>query len=164
MTCWNGGHRLQDAMRTEKIEFILAQHPWMENECTFADIVLPSNTKIEEEDIGIDIFSGSYNSIFYEGQAIDPVGESKSDYEIVGEIAKKLGLYNEFTEEKSIEDWVKIGFETSGVQEISTYENFLEKEYVMVPTAPDWESDPAGLYHFYKDPEHNPINHPTGKI
>ncbi len=76
MTCWNGGHHFQDALRSEKIEFVLAQHPWMENDTIFADIVLPANTKIEEEDLGIDIFTGSYNSLFYEGQAIEPIGES----------------------------------------------------------------------------------------
>lgn len=164
MTCWNGGHRFQEALRSEKIEFVLAQHPWMENECTYADIVLPANTKIEEEDIGTDIFSGSFNSIFYEGQAIKPVGDSKSDYEIVGEIAKKLGMYEAYTDNKTIDDFIEIGYMNSGVQEFASYEQFREKDYVMVPTAPDWEDEPAGLYNFWKDPENNPLLTPTGKI
>ena len=43
-----------NAMRSPKIEFILIQHPWLENDCLFADIILPVNTKFEEEDIGAD--------------------------------------------------------------------------------------------------------------
>ena len=31
-----------------------------------------------------------------EEQAIEPMGESVSDYEAVGEVAKKLGLYEEY--------------------------------------------------------------------
>ncbi|MCB2180317.1 molybdopterin-dependent oxidoreductase [bacterium] len=164
MTCWNGGHRMQRALQDEDIEFVVAQHPWMENECIFADIILPINTKLEEEDIGIDIFSGSWNHIFYEGKSIEPIGESLSDYEAVGEVAKKLGLYEEYTKGNSIEDWIKLGYETSGVQEIAPYEQFRDKEYVMVPTDPDWEDLPAGMVDFLNDPDNNPIDTPSGKI
>ena len=49
-----------------KIEFILVQHPWMENDCLFADISCPSNTKFEEEDIGADNISLSVQQIYLE--------------------------------------------------------------------------------------------------
>ncbi len=164
MTCWNGGHRMQDALRGEKIEFVLAQHPWMENETIFADIVLPVNTKIEEEDIGVDLFSGQFNTVFYEGKAVEPIGESLSDYEAVGEIAKKLGLYDAYTQGCSVEDWIHAGFDHSGIQEMTDYKEFREKEYFVVPTAPDWEKDPPGMIDFYEDPEGHPLQTPTGKI
>ena len=38
-------------MRSPDIEFMWAQHPWIENDATLADIVLPVNTKLEEDDI-----------------------------------------------------------------------------------------------------------------
>ena len=96
-TCWNNTNRVHQALRDPKMEFIIAQHPWMENECVFADIVLPTNTKFEQEDIGVDQFSGQFGALLYEGQSIKPIGESKSCYEAVGEIAKKLGLYEKYT-------------------------------------------------------------------
>ena len=52
-TCWNDG-KLSDGHPHRKIEFILIQHPWMENDCLFGDIILPSNTIFEEDDIGTD--------------------------------------------------------------------------------------------------------------
>ena len=84
--------------RSPKIEFILAQHPWLENDCLFADIILPVNTKFEEEDIAADNMSGQYRILLHEKQCIEPLGESKSDYEIVCLIAEKLGLLKEYTE------------------------------------------------------------------
>ena len=44
-------------------------------------------------------------------QAMKPIGESKSDYEIVLEIARKLGMYEEVTEGKTIEEWIKYFFD-----------------------------------------------------
>ena len=34
-TCWNDGNAFHRAIRTPKIEFILVQHPWLENDCHF---------------------------------------------------------------------------------------------------------------------------------
>lgn len=163
-TCWNGGNKMIEALRSPKIECIVAQHPWMENDCLFADILLPINTKLEEEDFHVDQFSGQFNHVFYEGQCIESIGESKSDYEAVGEVAKKLGLYEAYTEGKTIEDLIKSGFEQSGIADKISYEEFRQKQYYMVPTAEGWEDDPAGFELFYKDPENNPLQTPTGKL
>ena len=43
-----------------------------------------------------------FQSICFQKQAIQPIGESKSDFEVVLEIAKKLGKYEEVTEGRSI--------------------------------------------------------------
>jgi len=163
-TCWNGGNETTEAMRNPKIECIIAQHPWLENDCLFADIILPVNTKPEEEDIGVDIGSMQYCLIFPEPKCIEPVGESKSDYEVVCEVAKKLGLYEEVTEGKTVEGWIKQGYETSGVQDLVSWEELSEKGYYVVPARADWEKDPAGMIDFYNDPEGNPLTTPTGKI
>ena len=64
ITCWNDSNYYIKALRNPKIEFILAQHPWMENDCLFADIILPVNTKFEEEDINVDNMSGQCQRYF----------------------------------------------------------------------------------------------------
>ena len=125
----------------------------MENDCLFADIILPSNTKFEEEDIGNDMFSGQFVTFFIEDKCIEPIGESKSDYEIVCLVAEKLGLLEEYTEGKCVEEWIKFGFDNSGVQNMISWEEFKEKGYFVVPTDPKWEKYPAGMYDFYNDPE-----------
>ncbi len=109
-TCWNDGNAFHHAMRSEKIEFILVQHPWMENDSIFADIILPSNTKFEEDDIGADHWPVQYNCVYLEEKCIEPRGETMSDYEIVGAIADKLGYLKEYTEGKSIRGMDKTWF------------------------------------------------------
>jgi len=164
VTCWNDGNRMIKAFRSPKIEFILAQHPWLENDCLFADIVLPVSTKFEQQDIATDTFSGQFHTIFPEEKCIEPIGESRSDWEIACMIAERLGLLEEYTDGKSVEEWIKTGFEASGVQDKISWEEIKEKGYYVIPTAPDWEQDPAGLIKFYQDPERNPLKTPSGKV
>jgi molybdopterin guanine dinucleotide-containing S/N-oxide reductase-like protein len=164
-TCWNDGNRTIEAMRSPKIECIVVQHPWLENDTLFADIILPANTKLEEEDILI----GSapclqYNAITIEGQCIKPIGESKSDYEIVGEIAKKLGKYHEYTEGKTTKEWMKYFYEYLGLKDYVSWGKLNEKGYYVIPRAPDWEKDTPGLRLFYEDPERYPLKTPSGKL
>jgi len=164
-TCWNGGNETIDAMRNPKIECVVAQHPWLENDCLLADIILPANTTLEVEDIVANMRGGTqFQSVALQWQAIKPIGESKSNNEVVCEIAKKLGLYEEYTEGKSVEDLEKHVFDILSLQDFINWDDFKEKTYFVFPTAEDWESDPPGLRKFYEDPEANPLPTPTGKL
>ena len=92
------------------------------------------------------------------------MGESKSDYESTLEVAKKLGMYENVTGGETIEDKIRRGFEGSGIQNRISYDEFLQKECYIVPTAKDWENDKAGFQRFYEDPERFPLSTPSGKI
>jgi molybdopterin guanine dinucleotide-containing S/N-oxide reductase-like protein len=164
-TCWNHGNRIVEAFRSPKIECFVAQHPWLENDCLLADIVLPANTNLEVDDVGAILIHGvEVPNITLQRQAIEPIGESKSDYEVVLEVAKKLGKYDEVTQGKTIEEWIKYWFDSQGFAEAVSWEEFQEKGYCVFPTAKDWEKDPAGLFEFYKDPEAHPLKTPSGKL
>jgi trimethylamine-N-oxide reductase (cytochrome c) len=165
-TCWNDGNRTMAAMRSPKIECIVAQHQWLENDCLAADLILPVCTQIELNDIctnsrfGEDIQSGGLQR-----QAIEHIGESKSDYEVILEVAKKLGVENEVSEGRSIEEWIFYMFEEGyKFADSVSWEEFDEKHYFCFPTVPDWKEDPPGLRLFYEDPVKNPLDTPTGKL
>ncbi|MFC1869381.1 molybdopterin-dependent oxidoreductase [Thermodesulfobacteriota bacterium] len=164
VTCWNGGNKCIDAFRAPKIEFIVAQHIWLENDCLFADLILPVRTKFEELDIGVDGLSGQYRTINYEGQCIEPLGESKGDWDVALMVAERFGLKEKLTEGKSIEDWMKVGFEHSGCKDLISWDKFKENEYYVVPTDPTWSKDSPGFLDFYNDPDKHPLTTPTGKI
>jgi anaerobic selenocysteine-containing dehydrogenase len=164
ITCWNDSNAYIKALRSPKIEFVLAQHPWFENDCMFADIVLPINTKFEEDDIAVDSGNGQYSVIMDEKKCVEPIGESVSDYEAVCMIAEKLGLLENLTGGKTVNDLVSLGFESSGLKKIMTYKEFKEKGYFVVPTDPKWKDHPAGLIKFYEDPKNNPLETPTGLL
>ena len=164
VTCWNAGNDYANAVRQHDIEFMLAQHPWLENDCLFADVILPINTMLEEDDIGSDLFSGQMNLFFPEEHCIEPLGESLSDYEAVCKIAERLGLLEAYTGGRSVEDLIKIGYECSGAADKVSWADLQRKGYWVVPPLEGWEDIPAGLIEFYNDPVKHPLTTPTGKI
>jgi anaerobic selenocysteine-containing dehydrogenase len=164
ITCWNDSNSYIKALRSPKIECIVAQHPWLENDCQFADIILPVNTKLEELDTTEDIENGQIWLVLHGAKCVEPVGESKSDYEAVCMIAEKLGLLEKYTGGKTAEEWVKICFENSGIQDAITYEEFERKGYFVIPTDPEWNKYPAGLKEFHDYPDDHRLKTPSGKI
>jgi len=143
----------------------VAQHPWMENECLYADIVLPANTTLEVEDIVTTVRQGPhFASVSIQEQSIQPIGESKSDYEIVAAIAEKLGYGDEFTGNMSTYDLQKIVFDAMKMDKLTTWEDFYEKKTYVYKTATDWEDDPPGFRKFYEDPKNNPLQTPSGLL
>ncbi|MEM2169365.1 MAG: molybdopterin-dependent oxidoreductase [Candidatus Bathyarchaeia archaeon] len=176
LTCWNSGFEYAEAYRSPKIEFILAQSPWLENDCLFADIILPVTTPLEEEDYGSTIvYNTQHANAFYSGKCVEPIGESKSDFEICCMIAEKLGpeigtpdLLDKFTNgKKNLEEWAREMWEESGLSLLIGFEEIKEKGYYIIPLSPLWndlEKVPPGLRRFYEDPDDNPLETPSGKI
>jgi anaerobic selenocysteine-containing dehydrogenase len=162
-TCWGHGNRVAEGMQHPSIECVVVQHPWLENDTLFADIILPVNTKLEEQDFGIDRDS-QYFSVFLEDKSLEPVGESKSDYEAVCEVAKAMGLFGEFTKGKTIEEWIRTAYELSRVKDLVSWEELREKSYYVVPIAPDWDQDKPGMRAFVEDPQANPLQTPSGLL
>jgi trimethylamine-N-oxide reductase (cytochrome c) len=175
LTCWNGGFEFAEAYRSPKIEFILAQSPWLENDCIFADLILPVTTPLEEEDICFaEAWNTQYIYVANSEKCVEPIGDSRSDYEICCMIAEKLGpaigipdLLQRFTEGRDVEGWKKAMLEDSGASTLISLEELKEKGYYLIPPHPQWNDlkvFPPGLRPFYEDPERNPLSTPSGKI
>jgi len=161
-TCWNDGNTLIKAFRSPKMELIIAQQPWLENDSLYADIILPITTVAEEGDI--QRCPQENEVLFLQKKSIEPVGESKSDYHAVGEIAKKMGVYDKYTGGKTDQEWIKAGWEKSGVTELVSWEKLQQNQYFVVPNRVDVSKEPPGLANFYKDPKSNPLETPSGLI
>jgi len=165
ITCWNGGNETELSLRSPAIEIIVSQHPWLENDCLYSDIILPANTSLEVDDIVTNIRQGiPQPNIMIQEKAIEPIGESKSDFEIVVEVAKQVGLDETITEGFSVEDMQKRIWEHSGGDKLIPWNDFCEKQYWMYSTAEDWEKDPPGFRKFYEDPENNRLGTKSGKL
>ena len=167
ITCWNHGNWTIDAFQHPKIECVVAQHPWLENDCLYADIILPANTTLEVEDIVTNTRQGPhFQSVTIQEQAIQPIGESKSDYEIVLAIAEKLGMGEKFSEGKTTRDLQKdvLRYHGHGRAHDILGRVLRKRSTTSIPTAKDWENDPPGFRKFYEDPEKNPLPTPTGKL
>lgn len=170
VTCWNDGFRFVRAMRDPKIECIVAQQPWLENDCILADIILPVQTKFELEDIADDTSGGVFCSVFHEYPACPPVGESLDDFDCVAEVARKISpeIYNAYTNnDKPKERVLELFYQGSGVAHLDVDDDFHKKDIFVLPCVPniqDFDINPPGLRRFAEDPENNPLSTPTGKL
>ena len=126
----------------------------MEGETRFADIILPACTNFERWDIGDWAHASGYGMhkfeqcnhrlIVLEQKCIEPLGDSKSDYEIFSLLADKLGVGDLYTEGGHTElDWVRRIFDASDLPKRISWEDFLEKGYYLVPVPEDHEATPA---------------------
>lgn len=172
-TSLNNGNEFLDALKSPTLEFYLMEIPWFENEARYADLVLPVSTKFEVTDIGNDNDAGQWSSIIYEEAAIDPVVDSKSDWEIACAVAERLerfggryeGLHSIVSHDKSVEELVRVGYENCGIPpERQDFERFKQQGYELIPTKADWQEDPTGLEIFNEDAEAWPMSTPSGKI
>jgi anaerobic selenocysteine-containing dehydrogenase len=147
-------NRYVKAYREGQIPFVVNQSIWMEGETRFADIILPACTNFERWDIGDWAHASGYGMhkfeqcnhrlIVLEQKCIEPLGESKSDYEIFSLLADKLGVGDLYTEGGHTElDWVRRIFDASDLPQRISWEEFAEKGYYLVPVPEDRESTPA---------------------
>ncbi|MDR0850979.1 MAG: molybdopterin-dependent oxidoreductase [Clostridiales Family XIII bacterium] len=170
VTCWNDGFRIVKAFRDPSVECIVAQQPWLENDCILADIVLPVQTKFELEDICEDNGSGVISCAYHEQPACPPVGESLDDFDCVAEVARKLGedIYNAYTGNKMPKEKVlELFYQGSGIVPLDPNDDFHKKGIVVFPCVPDiqdFEKYPPGLRTFADDPEAHPLTTPSGKL
>ena len=141
ITCWNAGNDYVKAMRHPDIEFMFAQHPWLENDCLMADIILPVNTKLEEDDIAGDIFDEHAATCCSPSRSASSrsVRATATDYEIAVMLSERLGLKEEYTGGKTIAELVERGYETSRCEDLISWEELNEKGYYAVPTDNGWE-------------------------
>lgn len=168
VTCWNDGFRFVKAMQSPEIECVVAQHPWLENDCLLADIILPVCTQYEMEDIGEDTGCGIFTSVYHARQACDVVGEAKNDFDCVAEVAKKLGkeYYMAYTDdEMPVERVIEAFYFGSGVAHMDKDDAFHKDDVFVQPSSDTVLKDvPPGLRGFHDDPEKNPLTTPTGKL
>ena len=167
VTCWNDGFRFVKAMRSPDIECIVAQHPWLENDCYLADIILPVATKFEMDDICDDHNGGILTSVFREHPACPPVGESLNDLDCVAAVAKKISedVYQAYTgNEKAMERVIELFWRGSGVAHLDLDDEFHNKDIFVLPVDPKIKDVPPGIRPFAEDPEANPLSTPTGKL
>jgi trimethylamine-N-oxide reductase (cytochrome c) len=134
--------RFVDMYRHESLDFVVNQSIWMEGEAQFADIILPACTSFERWDISEVGNSGGYihhntdqlnhRLAVFQHKCIEPLGESKSDYQIFTEILNRMGLGAMFTEGCTDLDWCKRVFESSDVAKHITWKEFLKKGYFVI--------------------------------
>jgi len=154
-----GGNRLNQCADINKgvralkeLEFVVVQDQFLTPLARFADIVLPASTHLEREDIQIPHVQGNY--LIYNRKVIEPLGESKSDLEILTALAERLGCtsFSDKTEQGWLEELTHgapVSYKTLRSQGVYRYEQ-------PAPQVP--------LQVFVADPSGSPLPTPSGKI
>jgi len=148
--------------QSPKLEFVVNQDCWWHGETGFADIILPACTNLERSDISEWSNCGGYGAhgqsgcnhrvIVYMKKCIEPLWESRPDYDIFVELAERLGFKEEYTEGNSWEDWINKVYNASSLPEYISYEDFKKKGYFVVPFPKDYKATPT-LRWFYEGRE-----------
>ena len=168
---WAGGnpfHHHQDLNRMARAwarpDTVIA-HEWCWNALAkHADIVLPYATTLEREDIAITPRDGF---LVYMEKAVEPVGQARSDYEILSGIAKHMGVGDAFTEGRDARDWITHIYDHSRQR--------CAEADIHIPTLPElrrsrWfeiapPDEPDVIFRdFHTDPEAHPLKTPSGRI
>ena len=167
----NDSNRYVKAYRTDKLPFVVNQSIWLEGEAKFADILLPACSSFERWDISEFGGTGGYalhgqtqmnhRVVLMQHKCIEPLGESKADYQIFTELASRLDLGTYFSEGMTDLDWVKRMFDASDLPKHISWKAFLKKGYFVVPPPAEEQRDPPSLRWFYEGKKKNvPEPHP----
>ncbi|MBU2498374.1 MAG: molybdopterin-dependent oxidoreductase, partial [Proteobacteria bacterium] len=147
-------NRYVKAYQTDRLPFVVSQSIWFEGEAKFADIILPACTNFERWDISefancSGYIADSYTQVSHrvislQKKCIEPLGESKSDYDIFAFMAKRLGLWGPYTAGGMTDlDWVKKYFDATDLPKYISWEDFFKKGYFVVPMPEDYKPTPA---------------------
>lgn len=149
----NQGSDIQKNIKAfEKLEFAVSHEVFMTPTARYCDVILPSTTFLEREDV----IYGSGNYLLYSRKVVEPLYESRNDYDIFCELARRLGFYDKFSENRSADEWLEFLLQKSEVEDIEAFRSnglYLGRDQNRV-----------GLAEYIKDPAANPLDTPSGKI
>ena len=137
----------------KQLDFIVVQDPFLTPTAKLADIVLPICTDLERTDI---VTSWGYDlHLFYSQQSVDKIGESRTDYWVFSELAKRLGFFEVYTEGRTEEDWINYLLRKSNLDT-----RVLEREGVL-----RLDAEPrVALSEFRDDPSTHALKTSSGLI
>ena len=140
-------------------EFIVTSDIYMTPSAKYSDIVLPTCTFFEQNDLVPPWGFGQH--IFLSQKVVEPLYGSLTEYEWMSKLAAELGIEQEFTEGRTQDEWVKW---------------MIAESKKLDPKFPSYEEmQKNGVYKFeditlirfadqIKDLKNNPFETPSGKI
>ena len=126
-----------------------------------ADIVLPCTMTLEREDIG---GNGNDPLLVAMHQIAEPYGQSRDDYWIFSELARRLGAEQAFTEGRTAREWLAHLYEPTRLglgPNAPDFEAFWRAGSLDMPQR---EDDGGNLRRFRTDPIAHKLGTPSGKV
>jgi biotin/methionine sulfoxide reductase len=147
----------------QRPETIIVQEAFWNPAARHADIVLPATTTMERNDIQAGDAERSWVAMH---KVVEPVGQAKNDYDILADLAARLGFGPAFTEGRDEAAWLRHLYDTvaecahkMGVN-TPDFDTFWTTGMFEFPAVPPR----ALLGDFIADPVKNPLRTASGKI
>jgi Anaerobic dehydrogenases, typically selenocysteine-containing len=157
-------NRTAEILRDEsKVEFIVVQDNFMTSSALFADVILPACTQFEMW--GVEDGWKYGDEVILQPKLVEPPGECKSDYRICADLAERLGIGTSFTKGRDEKAWVQFcleEFRRTRFPDLPSLDQFIDQNlgaWTRPVTHPT-----IAFADFRSDPEHFPLNTPSGKI
>ncbi|EMT6576887.1 dimethyl sulfoxide reductase subunit A [Providencia rettgeri] len=148
-----------------KCEMIVGIDHFMTASAKYCDILLPDLMPTEQEDLIPSESAGNMSYMILGQPATSAKFERKPIYEILSEIAKRLGpdVEQKFTEGRTQHEWIKYLCEKSRERfpDMPTYEE-MKTVGIFKHKCPD--EHVIGFKDFRDNPQANPLKTPSGKI
>jgi len=148
-----GGDIRKNMAAFERLDFAITHEVFLTPTARYCDVVFPTTTAFEKEDIGIP-WAGNY--LLYKPQIVPPLGQARSDYDILSELADRLGFGPAFSEGRSAAAWIEHFIANSEIPDPLAFRE------TGIYLAADQER--VGLADFAADPAHHPLSTPSGKV
>jgi len=158
-------NRTAEILRDDsKCEMIVVHENFMTPSARFADILLPGTINLEENDFTVSEAASEMAYAIFEQKVIEPLFESRDIYTVCADVAKRLGVGEQFTEGRTREQWLQYLLDQSrpGLPDLpATLEEAWKLGVLKV-------KNPGPPYVAFKtfrdDPVANPLATPSGKI
>lgn len=167
---WCGGnpfHHHQDLFRLRRAftrpDTIIVHEPFWTSSARQADIVLPSTTTLERNDIGCGRNDPYMTKM---AKAIEPIGLSRNDYDIFVGLAERLGVGHAFSEGRDELGWLRHIYEEWRASlrdrvELPSFEQFWSTGEIELPSLLPHQ---VMFSEFHEDPGGAPLITPSGTI
>ena len=136
--------------------FTIVHERFFTDTCKYADIILPATTSVEHDDI---YNSYGHYTIGTGYKLIEPIGESRSNWQVIAELAKRMGLEDDFFD-LSEKDLIEQIVRTSSRISKSDQELILKGEPVEMTVPESYKMDfktPSGKIELYNPQDVEPL-------
>ena len=136
--------------------FTIVHERFFTDTCKYADIILPATTSVEHDDI---YNSYGHYTIGTGYKLIEPIGESRSNWQVIAELAKRMGLEDDFFD-LSEKDLIEQIVRTSSRISKRDQELILNGEPVEMTVPESYKMDfktPSGKIELYNPQDVEPL-------
>lgn len=136
--------------------FTVVHERFFTDTCKYADIILPATTSVEHHDI---YNSYGHYTIGTGYKLIEPIGESRSNWQVIAELAKRMGLEDDFFD-LSEKDLIEQIVRTSSRISKRDQELILNGEPVEMTVPESYKMDfktPSGKIELYNPQDVEPL-------